>query len=132
MSKLRLYLAGPISGWRENISESLKDSFEVYDPIKKSRQRCQAEYASDDLEAVKKCDVVLAYQPKDKETCLALAIEATMGFCNGAVIIYVDERGAPDPIFIGISKRFFSDLDRATEFLKQFAKNPGEQGISKN
>ena len=132
MSKLRLYLAGPISGWRDNTSKSLKDYFEVYDPIKKSRQRCQAEYAPDDLEAVKECDVILAFQPKSKEPCLALAIEATMGFCNGAIVIYIDERGAPDPIFIAISKRFFSDLNSAIDFLKKFAKNPSEQGVSKN
>jgi len=132
MSKLKIYLAGPIAGWRDKVTDSLKDSFEVYDPIKKSRQHCLAEYAPDDLEAVKKCDVILAYQPKDQEICLSLAIEATIGFCNGAVIIYVDERGAPDQIFIGISKRFFSELDKAIDFLKQFAKNPGEQGVSKN
>lgn len=132
MGKLKLYLAGPISGWREKTTEFLKESFEVYDPIIKSRQRSQAEYAPDDLEAVKKCDIILAYQPKNKEPCLALAIEATMGFCNGAIVIYVDERGAPDPIFIAISKRFFSDLNSAIDFLKKFAENPNKQGISKN
>lgn len=126
---LKIYLAGPLSGWREKTAELLKDSFDVYDPVKESRQRCQAEYAPDDLEAVKKCQVILAYQPKNKEPCLALAIEATMGFCNGATVIYVDERGAPDPIFIGISKRFFSDLDSGMAFLKKFAENPEAQGI---
>ena len=83
------------------------------------------------MEATKNCDVILAYQPRDRETCLALAIEATMGLCNGAIVIYVDERSNPDPIFIGISKRFFSDLDTAISFLKEFSKNPKNHGIGK-
>ena len=131
MTKLRIYLAGPLSGWREKATKSLDDAFDVYDPVKKSRQRCQAEYAPDDLEATKNCQVILAYQPKNKDPCLALAIEATFGFCNGAIVVYVDERGAPDPIFIGISKRFFSNLDNALSFLNKFAENPEAQGIEK-
>ena len=128
---MKIFLAGPLSDWRNKVIEELKEFYEIYNPITDSRQQYQAQYSYDDLEATKKCDVILAYQPKNKETCLALAIEATMGLCNGAIIIYVDERGSPDPIFIGISKRFFSDLNSAMEFLKDFSKNHKNHGIVK-
>jgi hypothetical protein len=122
--KLKLYLAGPISGWREQTFNRLKGHFDIYDPIKHSRQRSQSEYAPDDLKAVKNCDVILAYQPKDKPNNLAMAVEATLGYCHKAVVIYVDETGAPDPILIAISKRPFSELGKAIEFLKKFSFTP--------
>jgi hypothetical protein len=128
---MKIYLAGPLSNWREKVINKLKEYYEIYNPITDSRQQCQSQYSNDDLEATKKCDIILAYQPKDSTPCLALAIEATMGLCNGAIVIYVDERGNPDPIFIGISKRFFSDLDSAIEFLKDFSKNYKNHGIKK-
>jgi len=128
---MKIYLAGPLSNWRENVIKELKEFYDIYNPITDSRQQYQAQYSHDDLEATKNCGIILAYQPKDRELCLALAIEATMGLCNGAIIIYVDERPNPDPIFIGISKRFFSDLNSAINFLKDFANNPTNQRISK-
>jgi len=128
---MKIYLAGPLTNWREEVIEELKQFYEIYNPITDSRQQYQAQYSHDDLEATKNCDVILAYQPKNKELCLALAIEATMGLCNGAIVIYVDERSNPDPIFIGISKRFFSDLSLAIDFLKDFSKDFGNHGIKK-
>lgn len=128
---MKIYLAGPLTNWRENVIDELKEYYEIYNPITDSRQQYQAQYSYDDLEATKKCNIILAYQPKDREPCLALAIEATMGLNSGAIIIYVDERSSPDPIFIGISKRFFSDLNSAVNFLKDFSKNHENHGIKK-
>lgn len=128
---MKIYLAGPLTNWRDEVIKKLKEDYEIYNPITDSRQKCQAQYSHDDLEATKNCDIILAYQPKDKELCLALAIEATMGICNGAIVVYVDERPAPDPIFIGISKRFFSELDSAINFLKDFSKDSKIHGINK-
>ncbi len=127
---MKIYLAGPLTNWREKVIEELKENYEIYNPITDSRQQYQAQYSYDDLEATKNCDIILAYQPKDKELCLALAIEATMGLCNGAIIIYVDERPNPDPIFIGISKRFFSELNSAISFIKEFSKDHKNHGIN--
>ena len=118
----KLYLAGPLSGWREEVFTELSPFFDVYDPVRHSRQHSQSEYPPDDLNAVKKCEVVLAFQPKDKNNCLGMAVEATMGYCNGATVIYVDEKGSLDPILIGISKRVFSDLKKAVEFLIKISK----------
>ncbi len=132
MKKMKIYLAGPLSKWRDKVISELREIYEFYNPLIDSRQKCQAEYTPDDLEAVKNCDMIIAYQPKDRTPCLAMAVEATLGFCNGAIVIYVDERGSPDPIMIGISKRPFYNLEEAIEFLKEFAKNPESQGISKN
>lgn len=132
MKKMKIYLAGPLSKWRDEVLSGLKDIYEFYNPLTDSRQNCQMEYTPDDLEAVKNCDIIIAYQPKDKTPCLAMAVEATLGFCNGAIVIYVDERGSPDPIMIGISKRPFYNLQDAIEFLKKFAEDPASQGISKN
>lgn len=121
--KKKLYIAGPISGWRKKVYERLKDIFDVYDPVQHSRQGCQAEYAPDDFKAAKKADIILAYQPKDKEACLAMGVEATLGYCsNKAIVIYVDERGYLDPIMIAISKRTFSELEPALKFLERIAK----------
>ena len=96
----KLYLAGPLSGWREEVFTELSPFFDVYDPVRHSRQHSQSEYAPDDLNAVKKCEVVLAFQPKDKNNCLGMAVEA----------------------LIGISKRVFSDLKKAVEFLIKISK----------
>ena len=129
MQKLKLYLAGPITGWRENAFSELKDHFEVYDPIQHSRQHSQSEYVPDDLAATKQCQIILAYQPKDKQPNLSMAIEATHGYCHGAMVIYIDERGTPDPLLIGISKRFFSNMDEAILFLKKISVDPAAQGM---
>ena len=130
IEKMKVYLAGPLTNWREKIISGLKEVFDFCNPIKDSRQKCQAEYVPDDLQAVKNCNIILAFQPKDRAPCLAMAVEATIGFCNGKIVIYVDERGSPDPIMIGISKRPFSNLDDSIKFLKEFVKNPQAQGIS--
>jgi len=128
---MKIFLAGPLTDWREKVIDELKEFYEIYNPVTDSRQQYQSQYSHDDLESTKNCEVILAYQPKSSEACLALAIEATMGLCNGAIIIYVDERPNPDPIFIGISKRFFSDLSSAINFLKDFSKNYKNHGIGK-
>lgn len=132
MAKMKVYLAGPLSPWREKVLAELNNLYDFYNPLTDSRQQCQMEYAPDDLEAVKHCDLVIAFQPNDKPPCLAMAVEATLGFCNGALVIYIDERGSPDPILIGISKRPFYSLDDAIAFLKTFAHDHSSQGISKD
>jgi hypothetical protein len=87
------------------------------------------EYVSDDLKAVAKCDIILAYQDKSFFACYGMAVEASIGFSKGKIIIYVDESGYIDPFLSAISKRQFSNLDLAISFLKRAAKNPASEGI---
>jgi len=122
MKKQKLYLAGPITpNWREGVIRELESLFTIYDPTRDSRQDCQMHYASDDIEAARSSKFLLAYQPGDKKPCLAMAVEAAMCFENKGVVVYVDESAAPDPLMIGISKRPFSKLEDAVNFLKRLA-----------
>jgi nucleoside 2-deoxyribosyltransferase len=69
MKKLKIYLAGTFSNWREKVIKELHDSFEFYHPLIHSRQGSMIEYVSDDLKAVAKCDIILAYQDKSFFAC---------------------------------------------------------------
>jgi len=106
----------------------LKTLFEVHNPIDDSRQGSQSEYTNDDIDACARSDIILAFQP-DREPCLSVAVEATIGYCNGAVVIYVDERGKIDPFMVAISKRAFSKLSEAINFLRKISQNPEKAGI---
>lgn len=122
MTKPKLYLSGPMTpNWREGVIRALEAFFIIYDPIKDSRQDCQMNYASDDIVAARSSNFLLAYQPGDQKPCLGMAVEAAMCFENKGVVIYVDESTAPDPLMIGISKRPFSKLEDAVNFLKRLA-----------
>ena len=122
MTKPKLYLAGLMTpNWREGVIRELEALFIIYDPIKDSRQDCQMHYSSDDIEAARSSNFLLAYQPGDKKPCLAMAVEAAICFENKGVVIYVDESTAPDPLMIGISKRPFSKFEDALHFLKFLA-----------
>ncbi len=128
MSKLKLYLSSPFYDWGNELLTELRNLFEVHNPIENSRQGSQSEYTSDDINACTKSDIILAFQP-DREPCLSVAVEATIGYCNGATVIYVDERGKIDPFMVAISKRAFSKLSEAINFLRKLSVDPQKSGV---
>jgi hypothetical protein len=118
-----MYLAGGFrSGWQRKVCERLGEIYLILDPSAHGiLDRC--EYTKWDLDAIRKCDVVLAYMESSNPAGYSLTLEVGFAHALGKVIIFVDEVDPDRTRFFdmvhAIASRVYSSLDDALEALLQ-------------
>jgi nucleoside 2-deoxyribosyltransferase len=84
-----IYLAGGMrDGWQELFSELLKEH-ELLDPRSWSDPD-PAVYTARDLEAIRRCDVVLAYMSSSNPSGFGMSVEIGFAYGLGKKIVFVD------------------------------------------
>ena len=121
MKKIRVYLGGCKGDWREKVKEALPKEFEYFDPFKHSDQNAIIEFVKQDLEAIRRSDLVIFHIGYRIFT--GACVEAGYAYALGKPIILIFTlEGRVDPMLLGISQRVFTNLDSAIERLSKLYK----------
>jgi len=113
---IRIYLAGSKGPWRDNF-KALFPKIDFIVPFKDSKQDALIYFVSEDLEAIKKSDMMIIYINYPIYT--GVCVEAGYAFALGKEIWLIwDLKGRIEPFLLGISSKIFTDLNSATKRLK--------------
>ena len=105
----KVYLAGGYdSSWRKVLIDQLP--IDGYDPWKSTPQHASYTFIHDDLRAIDTCALVVAYYPGGYRNS-GMAAEMGYAAAKNIPVYYICEEDAPDMFLIGLSKRFFPNLD---------------------
>lgn len=122
----RVYLAGGFkSGWQDRVMAQCK-TFKFADPRSHSLIEPQ-HYTAWDLQALRSCQVVLAYAEAKNPGLYALSLEIGYAKAAGSLVLLVDERST-DPtsgryfaMVRATADLVFDDLDEAINYLNLLA-----------
>ena len=114
---MKIYLAG---GFRTNWQERVKDEaaqHQYYDPKTEADQNFAYRWTNSEIEAMKSCDLVLAYFELSNPSGLGLAKEIGWATILNKPVIYVDEHERINLFLASCSKRLYSKLQPAIDYL---------------
>jgi hypothetical protein len=119
-----VYLAGGLrTGWQDQIKLELR-AYKCIDP-RDCLSSDPAVYTDWDLEAISRCDVVLAYFESDNPTGYALALEVGYAKALNKKVVLVNERSGVMPEFAraiamvrAAADVYFTTLRQGTEYLR--------------
>ena len=118
VERMKIYLAGGThSGWQDRVKYSAPQH-EYFDPRIDADQRYPFKFTQQDYNGVQWCDIVFAYFEKDNPSGLGLAKECAWGMAYGKIIIFIDEHDRLADIVCAMSRRIYSKLEPAIEYLK--------------
>lgn len=107
---MKAYLAGGFySGWRKQI-EDAQLGFETIDPARDNDQTASYRFVRDDLDAIERSDLVIAFYPGGYSSH---GMAAEMGYAAAIkkIVYYIDTSGVPDLFLVGLSKRMFTSIE---------------------
>lgn len=112
---MRVYLGGCKGDWRHKFKRRFP-KWECYDPFKDSRQSCLAEFTLDDLEAIRKSNLV--FFVLNYKYFTGSCIEAGYAFAlKKPVVLVFLLQGRLPPMFAAISLRVFTDFKQALDWV---------------
>lgn len=114
----KVYLAGGLDNeWREILTARWAGRAEVISPFKDSRQGSIYLFTHDDLEHIRRADIVLGHCTWPQFDGIALEF----GFAHALdkVIIYVAKLPRVSSMMAAVSKAVFTDLEAAAEFIEE-------------
>jgi len=115
---MKIYLAGGFySGWQNKVKKAAPQH-EYFNPETDSDQRFAYRWTQQDIEGVKNCDLVLAYFELSNPSGLGLAKEIGWATILDKPVIFVDEHERINLLLAACSKRLYTKLDAAIEYLK--------------
>lgn len=119
----KIYLAGPFlpykkyKDWRDFVKEKAPQH-KYWDPRNNSEQYCSLAFVRDDLiRGIKKSELVFCYNPKDNVDPYGFCLELGVAFNEKIPIVLCDENEWIFPMFLPISKRLFTNLEIAVNYL---------------
>jgi nucleoside 2-deoxyribosyltransferase len=114
---MNIYLAGGFySGWQDKVKE-LAPQHTYFNPAKDADQRFAYRWTTQEIEAVKNCDIVFAYFEKDNPSGLGLAKEIGWATILNKPVIYIDEHPRLNAFLCACSQRVYSDFMEAVKYL---------------
>ncbi|MDD3101824.1 MAG: hypothetical protein PHE59_01605 [Patescibacteria group bacterium] len=120
----KIYLAGDFGIWRKMTIETLKDGYEICNPLEASDYPLY--YVRDNLKAVEQCDILFVFRPKKIIDCFEMGLWAGIAYRKSITIIFADETDFPDPSIFSIAKRTFTKLETAACYLRFWAEGGDE------
>lgn len=121
-SRRVIYLAGGFrSGWQAKVMTEVP-GYEYLDPSQHDIQDA-AKYTRWDLDAVRMCDIVLAYMEPTNPGGYSLALEIGFAHALGKTVLFVDEIKDPSvrryfDMVRQCSDHVFATLTQAIEYLR--------------
>ena len=111
---LIVYLAGGHDqNWRQRLMHEFRPPITGIDPFSHDQESID-QFVSQDLEAIRKSDILIAYNPGGY---VSYGMAAEIGYARacGIPVIFVDETTHPNSFLVGCSKRLFTSLDALIE-----------------
>lgn len=120
-SKPIVYLAGGFrSGWQKNVHDQLGRDYLILDPSAHGIAD-RDEYTKWDLDAIRQCDIVLAFMESTNPGGYSLALEVGYAHALGKTIVFVDEvedeRARYFDMVHSVASRIFTSLKDALNAL---------------
>ena len=115
---MKIYLAGGThSGWQDKVKKEASQH-EYFDPRIDADQRYPLRFTQQDYDGVQWCDIVFAYFEAGNPSGMGLAKEVAWGMSFGKTIIYIDEHDRLNDFVCAMSRRIYSKLEPAIEYLR--------------
>lgn len=93
MSRIAVYLAGGFrSGWQDLVIRDAPN-LNYFDP-RENNTNIDEEYTLWDLEAIRKCDIILVYLEDSNPSCYGACLELGFAHALGKRIIFIDEKSS--------------------------------------
>jgi len=124
--KIKIYLAGAFSGWRDNVIASLSSyPIEFYDPRTDTDQSSICSFTTDDKNGVANSSAILCYAQEGHEN-VGLAWEAGIAVQAKVPLILVAEVDFIFPLLAGSALRIFTSIPPAMDYFAEWAKTGNE------
>jgi nucleoside 2-deoxyribosyltransferase len=119
VEKPTIYLAGCKGPWRDELYRRwhTKGLAHVLDPFTDSRQNAIADFTTDDLLAIKRATLILAFH--GYHVFDGLAVECGYAYALDKPIIYVCEEPRASSMICGLAKAVFTQLEAALTFIEE-------------
>ncbi|QWU14263.1 hypothetical protein SAMN04487895_101559 [Paenibacillus sophorae] len=116
---MQIYLSGGMYGtWQDKLPKI--EGVTYFDP-RSVEQTASYRFVLEDIEQVKKSDLVFCYMEKDNPSGFGATWECATAFENNIPIITVWEKSYIDPFFACCSLFLFNDFEKGLSKLKKFA-----------
>ena len=112
-----VYLAGCKGTWREKFKSTFPNT-QFIDPFVDSRQSTLVDFVKEDLEYIKKADLIIGYVGYSIYTGLSVEIGYAAALGKPIIIIWELRKGRVEPLIIGLAQKIFVDVDSAIDRLK--------------
>ncbi len=111
-----IYTAGTLlTDWRGYLKKNVKNhEFIDFDHV---NQQSIATFTYEDFKNIDRSDIVLAYTMKGEMPHPGTSSEIGYGYAKKKLVLYIEENPVPYPILVGLSKRFFSNLETVVYYL---------------
>jgi nucleoside 2-deoxyribosyltransferase len=116
---MKIYLAGGFhSGWQDKIKSALPQ-YNYFDPMNDADQRFAYRWTVQEIEAMKTCDLVIAYFERDNPSGLGLAKEIGWATILNIPVWYIDEHERLNAFLCACSQRVYSNFGKAIKDLAE-------------
>ena len=115
---MKIYLAGGLkSGWQGVVKERITNHT-FFDPSRDTDQSAAYKWTQTEIEAMKTCNLVLAYYEVDNPSGLGLATEIGWANILNIPVWYVDEHDRLNAFLCACSQRVYAGFNKAIEDLR--------------
>ncbi|MBU2072714.1 MAG: nucleoside 2-deoxyribosyltransferase domain-containing protein [Gammaproteobacteria bacterium] len=115
---MKIYLAGGFhSGWQDRVKlEAPQHNY--FDPRIDADQRFAYRWTQQEIDGLKRCDLVFAYFESDNPSGMGLAKEIGWATILDKPVIYVDEHDRINVFLAACSQRIYSSFSSAVDYIK--------------
>ncbi len=117
MKKIIYLAGGRDSGWRDDLRLRWKDKAQVLDPFVWADQNSIQGFTGDDLNAIRRSDLVFGNCTFERFD--GMALEFGFAFAIAKPIIFVCTLPRIPSMMAGVSQALFTSLDAATVFVEE-------------
>jgi len=112
-----IYLAGCKGSWREKFKEVFPEIIFI-DPFVDSKQSTLVDFVKEDLEYIRKADIIIGYVGYPVYTGLSVEIGYAAALGKPIIIIWKLRTGRVEPLIVGLAQKIFVDVDSAIDRLR--------------
>ena len=115
---MKIYLAGGFnSDWQERVIKGAPQH-DYYNPKTDADQTAAYLWTTQEIEALKESDLMVAFFEKDNPSGLGLAKEMGWATILKIPVIYIDEHDRLNEFLCACSKRIYAKLEPVIEYLR--------------